>query len=259
MLDEVIISRAITESFLKDFTEALDTQVAIVGAGPSGMTAAYYLAKNNIRTIVFEKQLRVGGGMPGGGMMFNKIIVQKEGKQILDEFGVRTREYQPGYFVADSLETTAALCFQAIQAGARMFNLISVEDVVIKNDNRVSGLVLNWTATELAKLHVDPLVMRCKVVIDATGHSSEICNILVKKMGAKLDTEDGKVRGEKSMWADKGESSLLENTRMVFPGLIVAGMSANAVYGSPRMGPIFGGMLLSGKRAAEIAMAEVKS
>jgi len=258
MLDEIVISRSIINSFTQEFSDALEADVAIVGAGPSGMAAAYYLAKNNIKTVVFERQLRVGGGMPGGGMMFNRIIVQQEGKNILDEFHVRSKEYQPGYFVADSLETTASLCLHAIQAGARIFNLITIEDVMMKDDNRVSGLVLNWTATELAHLHVDPLVMRCKIVIDATGHDCEVCNILLKRDGMRLNTKDGTIYGEKPMWAEKGEAALLDNTGIVYPGLIVAGMSANAVYGSPRMGPIFGGMLLSGRRAAEIARQELQ-
>ena len=62
--------------------------------------------------------------------------------------------------------------------------------------------------------------------------------------------------GEKSLWADVGERELVENTKEVYPGLIVAGMAANAVYGSPRMGAIFGGMLLSGKKAAEIVLRD---
>ncbi len=83
MLDEITISKAITESFTKDFREAMQVDVAIGGAGPAGMTAAYYLAKEGIKTVIFEKQLRVGGGMPGGGMMFNRIVVQDEGKRLL--------------------------------------------------------------------------------------------------------------------------------------------------------------------------------
>ena len=250
-IDEIIISRAIVESFTKEFLEALNVDVAIVGAGPSGMTAAYYLAKEGVKTVIFEKNLRVGGGMPGGGMMFNRIVVQEQGKRILDEFDVRTAEYQKGYYVADSLETVSTICSKSIKAGAKIFNLISVEDVMIDEADRITGLVLNWTATSMAKLHVDPLAIRAKVVIDATGHDSEICRIVVKKLGAKLKTKTGEVMGEKSMLADAGEKALIKNTREVYPGLLVAGMAANAVYGSPRMGAIFGGMLLSGKKAAE--------
>ncbi|OPY30646.1 MAG: putative ribose 1,5-bisphosphate isomerase [Methanocella sp. PtaU1.Bin125] len=55
------------------------------------------------------------------------------------------------------------------------------------------------------------------------------------------------------MWADAGERELEIATREVYPGLIVAGMAANAVAGGHRMGPIFGGMLLSGAAAAQIA------
>jgi ribulose 1,5-bisphosphate synthetase/thiazole synthase len=53
------------------------------------------------------------------------------------------------------------------------------------------------------------------------------------------------------MWADVAEQQTLENTREVFPGLYVAGMAANATVGGPRMGPIFGGMLLSGEKVAK--------
>ncbi len=254
MLDEITISKAITESFMKDFLEAMEVDVAVAGAGPAGMTAAYYLSKERAKTVVFERCLRVGGGMPGGGMMFNSIVVQEEGKKLLDEFDIRTKEYADGYYIADSLETTSTICSKTIKAGAKIFNLISVEDVMIRENDRITGLVLNWSATSLAGLHVDPLVMRAKMVIDATGHASEICHIVVNKLGGKLRTKAGGVSGEKPMWAEVGEKEIINNTKEVYPGLIVAGMAANAVCGAPRMGPIFGGMLLSGKRAAEVAM-----
>lgn len=258
VLDDVTISRAIVETFSHEFQDAMDIDVAIGGAGPSGITAAYYLAKQRVKAVVFEKSLRPGGGMPGGGMMFNTIVVQKEAKEILDEFEVRTSEYQKGYFVADALETSSALCYKAIQAGTKIFNLVSIEDVMIREKDRVTGLVLNWSAVEMANLHVDPLSIRSKVVIDATGHAAEICHIVVKKCSGKLRTDNGGIMGEKSMWADVAESKILENTKEIYPGLIVAGMSANAVMGTHRMGPIFGGMLLSGRKAAEIAAKLVR-
>ena len=248
-MDEVVISRAITESYLKDLLESMEMEVAVVGAGPAGMTAAYYLAKNRVKVAIFERKLSVGGGMWGGGMMFNRIVVQPEGKEILDELGIATEEYQKGYYTADAVEATSTLCSRTVKAGARIFNLLSVEDVMIREDDRITGLVLNWSAVSLANLHVDPLAMRAKLVIDATGHDAEVCRIVARKTGAELE-----IGGEKSMWAEVGEKAIVENTKQVCPGLLVAGMAANAVFSSPRMGPIFGGMLLSGKKAAELAV-----
>jgi thiamine thiazole synthase len=253
-MDEVIISRAIVESYMKDFMGAMEVDVAVAGAGPAGLVTAYYLAKEGIKAVVFERQLRVGGGMSGGGMMFNRIVVQEEGKQILDEFGVPSEKYQKGYYVADSLEAISTICSRAIRAGAKIFNLISVEDVMVRENDRITGLVLNWSAVSWSKLHVDPLTIRCKVTVDATGHDAEVCCIVARKIGPKLRTKTGEVMGEKSMWAEKGEKEILKNTREVYPGLVVAGMTANAVFGSPRMGAIFGGMLLSGKKAARVAV-----
>ena len=253
-MDEVIISKAITESYIKDLLEAMELDVAIVGAGPAGMTAAYYLAKGGVKTAIFERKLSIGGGIWGGGMMFNKVVVQDEGKKLLDEFGISVIEYHRGYYVADAVELASTLCSLAVKAGAKIFNLISVEDVVIREADRVSGLVLNWSPVALASLHVDPLSIRSILVIDATGHDCEICRLVTEKVGGRLKTKTGGVVGEKSMWAEVAEKKVTEDTREVYPGLIVAGMAASAVFGSPRMGPIFGGMLLSGKKAASLAV-----
>jgi thiazole biosynthesis enzyme len=253
-MDEVTISRAIVESYMKDFRGAMEVDVAVAGAGPAGLVTAYYLAREGVKVVVFERQLRVGGGMSGGGMMFNRIVVQEEGKWILDEFEVSVEEYEKGYYVADSLEAISTICSGAIKAGAKIFNLINVEDVMVREDGRITGLVLNWSAVSWSKLHVDPLTVRCEVAVDATGHDAEVCRIVAKKIGPKLRTRTGEVMGEKSMWAERGEKEIMENTREVYPGLVVAGMTANAVFGSPRMGAIFGGMLLSGKKAAWVAM-----
>ncbi len=255
-LDYIKISKAIIENYNKKLLNNLVTEVALVGAGPSSMVAAYYLAKAGKKVVIFEKKLAPGGGMWGGGMMFNEIVVQKEAKNILDEFGIRTQEVEKGYFTADSVESVAALCYKAVNAGATLFNLITAVDVMFQ-EGRVTGLVVNWTPVDHMKLHVDPLTVRTKFVVDATGHPSEIAKVLQDKMGVKLNTETGKIMGEKSMWADVGEDMVMKNTKEIYPGTYVIGMAANAAYGSPRMGPVFGGMLLSGKKIADILLEKL--
>jgi thiamine thiazole synthase len=250
-MDEVIISRAIIENFTKDFLDNLEIDVAIAGAGPSGLICAYYLAKSGKKVAVFERHLRVGGGLPGGGMMFNRIVIQEEAKHIMDEFGITIEKYKDDLYIADSLETISTLCSKTIKAGVKIFNLMNVEDVVIRGTD-VSGVVLNWSAVSWSKLHVDPLAVRSKVVVDATGHDTEVCKIVERKIAPKLATKTGTVLGEKSMWAEVGEKEILDNTKEVYPGLYVCGMASNAVFGSPRMGAIFGGMLISGEKCAEL-------
>ena len=256
-MNEVVISRAIVESFTKDFMDALSVDVAVVGAGPSGLICAYYLAKKGFKVAVFERHLRVGGGMPGGGMMFNRIVFQQEARGILKEFQIYTKKYQDNLYVADALETISTICSKTIKQGVKIFNLINVEDVMVRT-NKICGLVLNWSAVSWSKLHVDPLGLEAKAVVDATGHDSEICRIVERKATSKLRTKTGGVIGEKSMWAKVGEDKIIGNTKEVCPGLFVCGMAANAVFGSPRMGAIFGGMFLSGKKAAELVSKKLK-
>ena len=255
-LDDVKVSRAIIERFTAKLLDGLEADVAIVGGGPAGLTAAYYLAKADKKVVLFERKLSIGGGMWGGGIMFNEIVLQAEGREILDEFGVKTVPYEDDYFCADAVETVSTLCSAACKAGATLFNCISAEDVML-TEGRVTGLVINWSAVDVAGLHVDPITMRSKYVVDATGHAAEIAHVLQDKADVELNTPTGKIVGERPMWAEVGERMIVENTREFFPGVFAAGMCCNAIYGAPRMGPIFGGMLMSGKKVAEMILEKL--
>jgi len=255
-LDDIVISKAIIASYMEDLLSCLDVDVAIAGGGPSGLVAARTLAKAGRSVALFESKLSVGGGMWGGGIMFNKIVVQEASLRILDEMGIGHKAFEPGYYVVDSVEATAGLITGAARAGARIFNCIKAEDVYIKG-GEVCGLVLNWTAVGKADLHVDPITMHARYVIEATGHPLEVVRILVEKNKVRLNTPSGGIEAERSMWADRAESAILENTREIFPGLFVAGMAANAACGEHRMGPVFGGMLLSGEHAAKEILARL--
>ena len=249
-LDDIKISQAIIDSYRDKLVKALDVDIAIVGAGPAGMCCGYYLAKQGKKVVIFERKLSVGGGMWGGGIMFNEIVLQEKAKKIMDEFGIRLRVYEKGYYLADSIESVSTICSKTVKAGVKIFNLLSAEDVMIRK-GCICGLVINWTAVEIANLHVDPITMRAKFVVDATGHAAEVVRIAERKSGIKLKTKTGKVMGERSMWAEVGEDTIVKNSKEVCPGLYVCGMAANAVFGGPRMGPVFGGMLLSGKRVSQ--------
>jgi len=250
-LDELTISRGILAGQLNVMLDHLALDVAVVGGGPSGLCCSALAAENGLSCAVIEKKLSVGGGMWGGGMMFPRIVVQEEARRLLDRFGVRSRVFEEGYYTASSVEAVSKLTAAACDAGVEFFNLMTVEDVMIRGDGRVSGLVVNWTAVEMGGLHVDPLTIGCRCAVDASGHDAVVAHIVHRKTG------ELEVKGEGSMWAERAEAKILDHTKEIYPGLIVTGMAANAVAGEHRMGPIFGGMLLSGERAAEILTREL--
>ncbi len=256
MISDVAVSRAIASRFFEKFDASLELDAAIVGAGPAGLVAGRYLAEAGHRVALFESKLSTGGGIWGGGMMFNEIVVQDDALEILDDFGIAHREYGDGHHTADSVQTAAGLTYHASRHGLTILNGVRVEDVLFQAD-RVGGVVALWTAVTSAGLHVDPLSFQAKVVIDATGHDADVTRTTVRKAGIELRTSTGEVLGERCMWAETGERAVVENTGEIYPGLYVAGMAAAAVHGSCRMGPIFGGMLLSGRKVARQVMDDI--
>lgn len=232
------VSKGIIRTYFEKMEKCLELDVAIVGGGPSGIAAAYYMAKAGLRVALFDRKLSPGGGMWGGAMMFNQLVIQEEALGILKDFDISYESYEDGLYTADSIESTSALLYKAVHAGATIFNCYSVEDVVFKN-NVVSGVVVNWTPVLREGLHVDPLNIMAKFVIDGTGHDSEMCKVVARKNGIKLETTTGEVIGERSLDVAEGERQVVEGTKEIYPGLYVCGMASSAVGGTPRMGPMY--------------------
>jgi thiamine thiazole synthase len=253
---ERLVSQRIIRAYIEKLEQSLELDAAIVGAGPSGLICAHDLATAGKRVAIFERTLKPGGGAWAGGMLFNEIAVPDIAVPILEEMGIRHSTERDGMVTADSVEAAAALVYRAVHAGARIFNCVSVEDVVFKHD-RVSGVVINWSPVLDEQLHVDPLMVLARVVVDASGHHAEVTAKVARKAKIRLDTETGGIMGERPMWAEEGERATVENSGPVCPGLYVTGMAASGVFGSFRMGPIFGGMFLSGRKVARQIIAEL--
>lgn len=252
------VSQAIVRSYFHKLENHLQLDVAIVGGGPSGLLAAWRLASAGLKCAIFERKLAPGGGMWGGAMMFNQIVVQEELVPLVKELGITWEDAGSGLVLVDSVQATSALIYQASKAGAVIFNCFSVEDVILDSQLRVGGVVVNWAPVHREKLHVDPLMFTARVVVDGTGHPCEVTTLLARKNGVRLDTATGGLIGEKSLNVEEGERTTLENTGEIYPGLYICGMAANGVCGQPRMGPIFGGMLLSGEKTARLIQEVLK-
>ncbi len=250
---EAEISLAIIEEASKDWVDFGRTDVIVVGAGPSGLAAAKYLAEKGLKTLILERRLSFGGGIGGGGMLFHKVVIEKEAKNILDDFEIKYVERR-GLLVADTAEFMAKLAVGCLNSGAKIIHGVSVEDVIFRDDPlRITGVCIQWSAVELAGLHVDPMFLESKAVIDATGHDAEVIRVAARKVPLDLT-----VKGERSAYSERAERLIVENTGKVIDGLYAAGMAVAALHNLPRMGPIFGGMLMSGKKVAEIVAEDLK-
>lgn len=247
------VTRAIVAEFTKQFEDYVESDCIIVGGGPSGLMAGRNLARAGKKVFIIERNNYIGGGFWIGGYLMNKVTVRHPGERVLDELGIPYKEVSKGLLVADGPHACSKLIASACDSGVKFANMTIFEDLVLKEDGRVFGVVINWTpVTALPReiTCVDPVAIESTIVIDATGHDAQV----VKKL-----EERGliKTKGFGAMWVERSEDLIIEHTGEVHPGLIVTGMAVSTTYGLPRMGPTFGGMLLSGEKAAEIALEKL--
>lgn len=182
----------------------------------------------------------------------NKVTVRAPAQEILAELDVPYKEYNKGLYVADGPYACSKLISAACEAGVKIASLTILDDLILKN-NQVAGVVVNWTPVHSLPKEIsclDPVGLEAKFVIDATGHDASVVRKLAERGLIKISNFG-------PMSLDSSEDLVLEYTKEVYPGLIVSGMSVATTFGLPRMGPTFGAMLLSGKKAAEIALEKI--
>ncbi len=253
---EIDVTKTIVNEFLDDFLQnILDSDVVVVGSGPCGVAAAKYCAEKGLKTVMIERNIYGGGGMWQGGYLMPKNTVGAPANKILEECGVNLKDAGNGLYVCDSFEMVSKMLASACDAGVKLLNSTNVEDLILKEDH-VDGVVIQWYPVQQMPKFItcmDPIAIRSKVVIDATGHDS----VLVRRLWQQKRLNIEEPPGCGSLWVDEAEKQTVELTHEIYPGLIVAGMSATSTYGAPRMGPIFGGMLLAGQKAAELAYDKI--
>jgi len=252
-IGEKEVTRAIVSEFLTQFNEYVESDCIIIGAGPSGLMAGMKLASKGVKTLIVERNNYLGGGFWIGGYLMNKLTVRAPGEKVLQELSIPFKQVQPGLFVADGPHACSKLIAAACDAGVKFANMTVLEDIVLREGNRVCGVVVNWTPVSALPRQitcVDPVALEAKMVIDSTGHDAAV----VKKL-----EERGLIKtiGTGAMWVERSEDLIVEHTGEVLPGLVVIGMAVSTTYGLPRMGPTFGAMLLSGIRGAEVVLEKL--
>ncbi|WOH11752.1 hypothetical protein DCAR_0831243 [Daucus carota subsp. sativus] len=234
-IKESIVSREMTRRYMTDMITYADTDVVVVGAGSAGLSP--------------------GGGAWLGGQLFSAMIVRKPAHKFLDELEIEYDE-QDNYVVIKhaALFTSTIMSKLLARPNVKLFNAVAAEDLIVRGD-RVAGVVTNWALVSMnhdTQSCMDPNVMEAKVVVSSCGHDGPFGATGVKRLRSIGMIES--VPGMKALDMNAAEDAIVRLTREIVPGMIVTGMEVAEIDGSPRMGPTFGAMMMSGQKAAHLAL-----
>ena len=162
---------------------------------------------------------------------------------------------------------TATVLSKVLQAdNIKLFNAVSVEDLIVKQDAHgqegercVAGVVTNWATVTLfghdTQSCMDPNTISSKVVIGATGHDGPLGASVVKRLAKlglldkdNLNQDNRNMLGMGALDMNTAEDGVVEGTRELAPGIILTGMEVAESNGAARMGPTFGAMMISGRK-----------
>lgn len=152
-------TRYIPEPVIPKIGGGFEEKIAIIGAGPAGMSCAYFLALKGYKPTVFEKEKRPGGMLMNGipGFRLEKEVVEAE-IDILRQMGVefkcgvevgkdvtipelRQQGYK-GFYVAVGLQNAARLNIPGEDSESVMAGIDFLRRVNLGGVNKLSGKVV---------------------------------------------------------------------------------------------------------------------
>eukprot|EP00775_Hariotina_reticulata_P006672 gene6672-6896_t len=265
---EATVSRAMTKRYFQDLDNYAESDIVIIGAGSAGLSCAYELSKiaPDVRIAIIEQNVSPGGGAWLGGQLFSAMVIRKPADKLIEELKVPYEDEGDYIVVKHAALMTSTLLSKVLAApNVKLFNATAAEDLIIKEDSAVrggkyvAGVVTNWT---LVTLHhdtqscMDPNVIEAQVVVSSCGHDGPMGAHSVKRLSSLGMVPN--VPGMAALDMNSAEDRIVNNTREVVPGMVLCGMELSEVDGSPRMGPTFGAMFVSGQKAAHVALAALR-
>ncbi|KAI4222591.1 MAG: hypothetical protein L6R36_006042 [Xanthoria steineri] len=265
------VSRAMTRRYFQDLDTYAESDIVIVGAGSCGLSAAYMLGKTrpDLKIALIESGVAPGGGAWLGGQLFSAMVMRKPADAFLRELSVPYEDEGTHVVVKHAALFTSTLLSKVLSfPNIKLFNATAVEDLITRplspssSNNppstpsiRIAGVVTNWTL--VTRHHddqscMDPNTINAPLTISTTGHDGPSGAFSVTRL-VSMQLLD-RLKGMRGLDMNSAEDAIVKGTREVVPGLIVGGMELSEVDGANRMGPTFGAMVLSGVRAAEVAV-----
>lgn len=168
------ISNEFLKAFHPDVTPKNDRKIAIVGAGPAGLSAAIFLAQKGYNVTVYDKEERIGGvlryGIPGFRL----------DKNIVDEYERILKEYDISYH--GNIEIGKDITLSNIRKEADA--VIVATGAIKENKLRIPGEEKENIINALAFLKDNSLIDKAnKVVVIGGGNVAMDAARSAKRMG----------------------------------------------------------------------------
>lgn len=175
---------------------ATGKKAAVIGAGPAGLTAAYYLAKKGHAVTVFEKNEKAGGqcryGIPS--YRLPDELLDKEINDILEagiELKLGTPAYSPEELKAEGFDTVL------VAVGTHQGSKLPIEG------NDLPGVYVNASFLKAARSG-NPMPVGEKVMVLGGGSVAYDCARTALRLGAK-EVHMACLENEQQMTASKEE------------------------------------------------------